>query len=186
MPQDWLNIGWKILMLRGVIAIVFGLVAIVAPITTAIAFVLLWGIWALADGIGSIVQGVQNDGEKSRWLLIGMGVISLLAAFVAITSPAMTAVTLTWILGFWLLIRGVFEFFGGFKATVAGPRWLLFLGAVLDVFLGALFIFNPGRSAIAVAVVLGITAVAWGAVFLAAGFLMRKEAKAISHEPAVS
>lgn len=184
MPQDWLNIGWKILMLRGVMAIIFGFIAILAPITAAIAFVLLWGIWALADGIGSFVQAFQNDGERSRWLHILMGVISLAAAFVAITSPGLTAVTLTWILGIWLLIRGAFEFAGAFGATIAGPRWLLFLGAVLDVVLGLLFILNPGRSAVALAVVLGITAVAWGAVFLTAGFLMRKEAKKATSEAA--
>jgi uncharacterized membrane protein HdeD (DUF308 family) len=186
MPQDWLNIGWKILMLRGVLAVIFGIIAMVAPITTAVAFVLLWGIWALADGIGSIAQGFQNDGERSRWLLFAMGAISLLAAGIAITNPVGTGVTLTWILGIWLMVRGAFELAGAFSATSAAPRGLLFLGAALDIVLGLLFFMNPGRSAVTIAVVLGITAVAWGFALLGVGFWMRREAKTLSEAAAVS
>ncbi len=186
MPQDWLNVGWKILMLRGALAVVFGIVAMVAPITTVVAFVLLWGIWALADGVGAIAQGLQNDGEKSRWLLFAMGAISLLAAAIAITNPVSTGVTLTWILGVWLLMRGAFELAGAFSATSAAPRGLLFLGAALDIALGLLFFLNPGRSAVTIAVVLGITAVAWGVALLGVGFWMRREASTLTEGAAVS
>ena len=61
MERDWYAVGWKMLLFRGVLGIVFGILAIAWPIETAIAFALLWGIWALADGVGSIVQAFQPE-----------------------------------------------------------------------------------------------------------------------------
>ncbi len=181
MPQDWLNAGWKFLIVRGVVAIVFGIVAISWPQSTAIAFALLWGVWALADGLGSLLQAFSPDSVGTpRWLLVVMGVIALLAGFFAVTSPAMTAVTLTWILGIWLLVRGAFELMAAFGSTTAVPRGLLYLGAALDLLLGVLFVANPGRGVIGIAVLLGLTAVAWGVVFVAVGFWVRREAKALT------
>jgi uncharacterized membrane protein HdeD (DUF308 family) len=175
MDRDWLNVSWKMLLVRGVIAIVFGIIAIAWPIETAIAFALLWGIWALVDGIGSLVQAFQPGATTgSRLLLIVMGVIALVAAFFAILSPGVAAVTLTWILGIWLIVRGVFELAGAFAASTSTPRWLLVLSALIDIVLGILFAANPGKGAVGIAVVLGIVAIAWGAAFIAAGFVMRK------------
>jgi len=77
MDRDWLTLGWKMLLVRGAIGIVFGILAIVWPIETAIAFALLWGIWALADGIGSIVQAFQPESKGNRVWLVVLGVIAL-------------------------------------------------------------------------------------------------------------
>ena len=60
MERDWFTLGWKMLLVRGAIGIVFGILAIAWPISTAIALALLWGIWALVDGIGSIVQTLSR------------------------------------------------------------------------------------------------------------------------------
>jgi uncharacterized membrane protein HdeD (DUF308 family) len=180
MDRDWLNTSWKMLIVRGVIAIIFGIIAIAWPIETAIAFALLWGIWALMDGIGSLVQAFQPGSTTgTRALLIVMGVIALIAAFFAILSPGVAAVTLTWILGIWLIVRGVFELAGAFAASTSTPRWLLILSAGIDILLGILFAANPGKGAVGIAVVLGIVAIAWGAAFIAAGFVVRKYADTI-------
>ena len=116
MERDWYAVGWKMLLFRGVLGILFGILAIAWPIETAIAFALLWGIWALADGVGSIVQAFQPDAKGRVWLVL-MGLIALIAAFFAIFSPGVAAVTLTWILGIWLIVRGVFEIVGAFTSS---------------------------------------------------------------------
>ena len=76
-----------------------------------------------------------------------MGALALIAAFYAIFRPAASAVALTWVLGIWLIVRGIFELVGAFASTVATPRWLLALGGVLSLLLGFLFTANPGTGA---------------------------------------
>ncbi|MET0912594.1 MAG: DUF308 domain-containing protein [Acidimicrobiales bacterium] len=175
MPKDWLTLSWKALVARGLVAIVFGIAAMVWPIETAVALALLWGVWALVEGVGSLAQAFQpGTSGWARFGLIAMGVIAFVAAFFAIFSPAVTAVTLTWILGIWLIVRGVFELVGAFATSTVVPRWLLVLGALVDFVLGVLFVANPGRAAVGVAFVLGLTALLWGVVFLVTGFIVRK------------
>ncbi|MFF0342131.1 HdeD family acid-resistance protein [Kribbella sp. NPDC004875] len=173
MERDWLTLGWKMLLVRGVLGIVFGVLAIVWPIHTAIALALLWGFWALADGIGSIVQAFQRESRGSRLWLVTLGVIALLAAFFAITSPGMTAATLTWILGIWLIVRGVFELAGAFSSQQVMPRWLLVVNGLLSLLIGVLFAARPGAGAVSIAVLLGISALVWGAVLIGVALSVR-------------
>jgi uncharacterized membrane protein HdeD (DUF308 family) len=176
MTHDWLNLSWKMLMVRGALAIVFGVLAIAWPIETAVALAFLFGVWALVDGAGSFAQAFEKNMPTSgRILLIVMGFAALIAAFFAIFSPAVAAVTLTWILGIWLIVRGAFEVFASFSASRDAPRWLLLVSAAVDVILGVLFVANPGTSAVAIAWVLGLTAVVWGVAFVAIGFVVRRD-----------
>jgi uncharacterized membrane protein HdeD (DUF308 family) len=181
MERDWLNVGWKMLLVRGVIAVLFGIVAIAWPISTAIALALLWGFWALFDGIGSLVQAFQPESRGGRVWLVIMGLIALVAAFFAIFSPAVTAVALTWILGIWLIVRGVFEAIGAFSSSSPLPRWLLLVGAALSLILGLLFVFNPGRAVVAIAVWLGVAAIIWGGVFVAMAIAIRHDLTSLEH-----
>jgi uncharacterized membrane protein HdeD (DUF308 family) len=181
MERDWLTLGWKMLLVRGAIGIVFGILAIVWPIHTAIALALLWGFWALTDGIGSIVQAFQPESRGSRLWLVALGVIALIAAFFAITSPGMAAATLTWILGIWLIVRGIFELAGAFSSQQVVPRWLLVLNGLLSILIGVLFAANPGAGAVSLAVVLGVTALVWGVVLIGVGFSVRRELSGPAH-----
>ncbi|HYU87038.1 MAG TPA: HdeD family acid-resistance protein [Kribbellaceae bacterium] len=178
MVRDWLSIGWKWVVARGLIAVVFGILAIAWPIDTAIALALLWGFWALVDGASSIAQAFQPESRGGRLWLVVMGVIALLAAFFAITSPGMTATTLTWILGIWLIVRGAFELVGAFSSTLMMPRWLLVLSAALSILIGIFFAANPGKGAVGIAVWIGIMALVWGAVLVGTGLAVRRELKA--------
>ncbi|HEY3006299.1 MAG TPA: HdeD family acid-resistance protein [Kribbellaceae bacterium] len=178
MVRDWLSIGWKWVVARGLIAIVFGILAIAWPIDTAVALALLWGFWALVDGASAIAQAFQPESRGGRLWLVVMGGIALLAAFFAITSPGLTAVTLTWILGIWLIVRGAFELVGAFSSTLMMPRWLLVLSAALSILIGIFFAANPGKGAVGIAVWIGIMALVWGAVLVGTGLAVRRELKA--------
>jgi uncharacterized membrane protein HdeD (DUF308 family) len=173
MERDWLTLGWKMLLVRGVIGIVFGIIAIVWPISTAIALAVLWGIWALVDGIGSFVQAFQRESRGSRLWLVVLGLIAVVAGFIAITSPGLTARALTWILGIWLIIRGIFELVGAVSNQRITPRWLLVVSGLLSLLIGILFAANPGAGAVSIAVLLGVTAVVWGVVLIAVALSVR-------------
>jgi uncharacterized membrane protein HdeD (DUF308 family) len=181
MARDWLTLGWKMLLVRGVLGIVFGIIAIAWPISTAIALALLWGFWALVDGIGSIVQAFQPDYQGSRLWLILLGVIALIAAFFAITSPGLTAKALTWILGIWLIVRGVFELVGAFSSRQVMPRWLLVVSGLLSLLIGVLFAANPGAGAVSIAVLLGVSALVWGVVLIAVALSVRRTHSGPAH-----
>ena len=105
-----------------------------------------------------------------------MGVIALVAAFFAIFSPGVAAKALTWILGIWLIVRGVFELIGAFtRKLTTTPRWLILLSAAFSVLLGILFVANPGAAVVGIAVFLGVVALMWGAVFVLGGLAARRE-----------
>jgi uncharacterized membrane protein HdeD (DUF308 family) len=175
MMDDWLSLAWKVLVARGVVGIVFGVVAVAWPGETAVAFVVLWGIWALVDGIGSLAEGFSSDPPGPRWIHLLMGAASIVVAFFAIFSPAMSAKTLTWLLGVWLIVRGLSELGAAVLGRGDRSRLLLVVGGAVDLVLGVLFAANPGRAAVGITVVLGLVAMLWGAVFLVIGLIVRSQ-----------
>ncbi len=174
MDRELFTSSWKMLVVRGAVGIVFGILAVVWPIETALALVLLWGFWALVEGISLLVEAFQSKTQGSRLGRALLGVITVIAAFLAIFSPGMTAQTLTWILGIWLIVRGVSEVVAAFSSYRLTPRWVLLVGAALSILLGVFFVANPGRGAVGIAVWLGLIALCWGLVFVVMGLLMRR------------
>ncbi|MEU4191650.1 DUF308 domain-containing protein [Kribbella sp. NPDC026611] len=172
-----LGAGWKVLTARGIIGVIFGVVAIVWPASTALALTILWGFWALAEGLGISVEAARSElfSPAGRLGLTLLGLLGIIAAFFAIFSPHVTAKTVTWILGIWLIVRGVLEMTAVFGSRLRTSRWMLVPGAALSVLLGLFFVLNPGRAAVGIAVLLGTIALAWGLVYLAAGQMARRE-----------
>ena len=175
MDREQFTSSWKMLVVRGAIGIVFGILAIAWPLETAIALMVLWGFWALLEGISLLVQAFQSKTQGSRLGRAVLGVVALIVAFFAIFSPSVTAETLTWLVGLWLIVRGVFEIFTAFSSYRLTPRWLLLVGAALSILLGGFFVANPGRGAVGIAVWLGLIALCWGVVFVVMGFMLRRE-----------
>ena len=178
MPKDLLTAAWKLLLLRGVIGIVLGIILVAWPQATIAVLMVLVGIWALIDGIGLAAQVFDKGAGTGQRVLFGvMALIALVVAMVAIFNPDKAASVITWLVGIWLLVRGLFELVGAFSSTVATPRWLLVLGALLDLVLGWLFVTHPGQSAKGIAVVIGILAIAWGVVFVVLALAARSATK---------
>ncbi len=178
MPKDLLTAAWKLLLLRGVIGIVLGIILVAWPQATIVVLMVLVGIWALIDGIGLAAQVFAKGAGTGQRVLFGvMALVALVVAMVAIFNPDKAASVITWLVGIWLLVRGLFELVGAFSSTVATPRWLLVLGALLDLVLGWLFVTHPGQSAKGIAVVIGILAIAWGVVFVVLALAARSATK---------
>lgn len=179
MNSSWLSATWRAMIVRGVIAIGIGILALIWPGLTVITLALVWGVWALVDGGMSIFQVFSSDasmGSRVGWGILGA--VAVIAGLFAIIRPGVTVVVLTWMLGIWLIVRGVVELVAAFSRTTAAPRWLLVVAAVVDALLGILFVANPGASALAVATVLGLFTVIWGIAVLFLGIVVRRELKA--------
>jgi len=173
MLENWLTLRWTTLLVRGAVGVVFGVVAIAWPDETVTVLVVLWGCWALLDGLVTIGSAADLRGSRAMVPVIIVGVLALVAAFFALTRPGLAATTLTWFLGVWLVIRGVSEIVGA--VGVSGPgRWVLVLSGVVDGILGVLFMANPGQAVLSIASVLGLFALVWGLIILAVAFAVRR------------
>jgi uncharacterized membrane protein HdeD (DUF308 family) len=174
--QSSLAPTWQMVVLRGVIGIVLGILALVWPISTALTLITLFGAWAFIDGASSLVQAFARPAPGLVRVALGvMGVLGVIAGIFAIFHPIKAAVTLTWFLGIWLIARGILGLVIAFGGSSMTPRWLIVVGAVVDFLLGLLFALNPGRGALGIATFLGIVALAWGVAYLVAGLTLRRE-----------
>ncbi len=174
--SDFLTWSWKLLLIQGIAAVIFGFVALFWPGITLLVLVLLWGAWALVDGVSMGIAAFRPGPGGQRVLFGIMAILGILAGFFAFFRPGLTAAALTWILGIWLIVRGIFELVGAFSSTRTQPRWLLILSAVIDIILGVLFVLHPVIGVLSIVWVLGIMAVIWGIVFIVLSLRVRKGA----------
>jgi uncharacterized membrane protein HdeD (DUF308 family) len=165
--------GWKFLVVQGVVAIVFGIIAMVWPIGTALALVVMWGIFALVDGIAAFIGAFQVEGGGRKTFYVVMGIVSIIAGIIAVTEPLYAAVALTWVLGIWLIVRAAFEAYAAFTVEEGGMRWLRVLGGVFFLVAGIIFVSRPAASAVGLALWLGFFALLAGIMFVVTGLVAR-------------
>lgn len=162
------------LIVRGVLAIILGIVALVWPMATLVALVLMWGIYAIADGVFALIGGFGPGLPGwQRIMVLAFAAISLMAGFFAIARPITGAVVLTWALGLWLVVRGAFDLVSAFQQTLPAPRWLVVTSGLLTLVAGLLVMANPGEATVALGWWLGFFALAWGVLMVAAGVAAR-------------
>jgi uncharacterized membrane protein HdeD (DUF308 family) len=176
--KNWLDDNWGMLLVRGIIAVLFGLAAMIWPGITAVALAVLWGIWALIEGVVDLVAAFQKGATGRGWK-ITFGVISILAGLIAIIHPFDVAVVLTWILGIWFIVAAIFQGVGAFASTRTQPRWMLLLSAVLSLVIGILFVAKPGVGVLSIVLWIGVVAIIWGIVLIIAAFSARRLGKEI-------
>lgn len=166
--------GWQVLVAQGVVATLVGLLAMVWPLATALAFVVLFGVFALLDGLFSLVSAFRSGVTGVlRGVLLASGALSVVAGLVAVLNPVYAAVALTWVLGVWLVVRGLLEAYAAVTTSAGSLRWLRLAAAALLVVAGALFVARPGAAALGIAVWLGLLSLLAGVSLVAAGLLVR-------------
>jgi uncharacterized membrane protein HdeD (DUF308 family) len=161
--------SWWTLLLRGIAAVAFGVLAFVWPGITLTALVFLWGAYALVDGAFAIVAGVKSHGESSRWwVLLLEGILGVLAGIVAFTIPGITALVLLLLIAAWAIITGAFEIAAAIQMRkyIRG-EWLLVLAGVCSILFGALLFLNPAAGALAVVWLIGAYAIVFGILLIA-------------------
>ena len=153
---------WWVIALRGVAAVLFGVLAFVWPGMTLAVLVLLFGAYALVDGVLAIVVAVR--GGTDHRLAMGLeGVVSVLAGLAAFVFPGLTALVLLYIIAFWAILTGVLEVVAAIRLRRAiTNEWGLIIGGVLSVLFGIVLIAAPGTGALAVVLLIGAYAVLFG------------------------
>jgi uncharacterized membrane protein HdeD (DUF308 family) len=169
---------WWALALRGAIAILFGLAALLRPGIALEALILLFGAYALVDGVFAIV-GIFGGtrGGTPRWLLLIEGVAGILAGLIAFVLPQLTALLLLYLIAAWAIITGIFEIATAIRLRneIRG-EWAVIAGGVLSVIFGViLIVVSPFAAILSLIWLIGIYAVAFGIMLLFAGFRVRSE-----------
>ena len=130
--------GSSSLIIRGIIGVIFGIVAFVWPGLTLAALVLLFGAYALLDGIADIAYGISGARSGGHsWALLLAGIVGIGAAIVTFLWPAITLLVLVMVIGIWAVIRGVLQLVAAVRLrNIISGEWLLVLSGVLSIALG--------------------------------------------------
>ena len=163
---------WWALALRGVIAVLFGLLTFFIPGITLISLVLLFGFYAILDGIFDIVSAMKAPGH--HWPLLVEGIVGIVAGLVTFMWPAITAMVLVYLIAFWAILTGLLEIMAGIRLReVIVNEMLLILMGVISTLFGILIIIFPGAGALAIIIWIGAYALVFGIILIALAFRLR-------------
>ena len=167
---------WWAVVLRGVAAVLFGLMALIWPGITVIVLVALFGAYALVDGIIGLGTAVFGGRERGRrgWLVVE-GIAGVLAGIFTFAWPGITALVLLWLIAAWALVTGVLEIVAAvrLRREIRG-EWLLALSGALSVLFGILLVVWPAAGALSVVFVIGIYAIVFGVALVGLGLRLRR------------
>jgi uncharacterized membrane protein HdeD (DUF308 family) len=179
MDIDALAHNWPVVMLRGFAAVLFGVVAFLAPGISLAALVLVFGAYAFADGILAIVTAVRRRGADRWWVLLLEGLAGVAVGLLTIMWPGITALTLLYLIAAWALVTGVLEIAAAIRLRkVITGEWLLALTGVASVLFGLLLVVAPGAGALAVVLWIGAYALVFGCLLIALSFRLRRWTRA--------
>ncbi|MCH4267738.1 MAG: HdeD family acid-resistance protein [Brevundimonas sp.] len=174
-----LHRSWWLLLLRGIAAVAFGVLTFIWPQISLVSLILVYGIYALVDGVLALIAAIRGGGFAPRWWLALGGVISILAAGVAFAWPGLTALVLVYLIGFWSILRGVLEIVGAIRLrNEIANEWSLGAAGVLSVIFGLILVFMPGAGALGLLWLIAAWAVLFGLLLIWVAFKVRTLAKA--------
>jgi uncharacterized membrane protein HdeD (DUF308 family) len=156
--------NWWLFTLRGVLGIIFGILALIFPGPTILSLVLLFSAYMLVDGIFGIISAVRAIRRKEdRWgLLIFEGLLDIATGAVAFLWPGLTVVAFVWLIAAWAIVSGGLMTAAGFRLNIEHGRWWLVLGGLLSLAYGVLLIITPLIGAVVLTWWLGAYALVFG------------------------
>jgi uncharacterized membrane protein HdeD (DUF308 family) len=171
--------NWWAFVLRGVLAILFGLIALFEPGITMLSLILVFAVYAVADGILAIVSAVRAARTGERWMWFALeGVVDIIAGTVAVTMPGLTVVVFITLLAIWAIVSGAFMLAAAFRLDADHGRWWLVLGSIASLAYGVLLLIAPMIGAVVLTWWIGAYAIVFGISLLAVAFRLRARFKA--------
>ena len=167
--------NWWAVVLRGVCAILFGLAAFVWPGITLAVLILLYGAYALADGVLAVIWSFMARGRDSfPWGVFLAGLAAIVAGLFAFLWPGLTALALLYLIAAWAIVRGIFEIIAAVHLRKEiEHEWLLGLSGLASIVLGVLLLAWPGVGVLAVLWWIGAFAIIFGVLTIALGLRLR-------------
>jgi uncharacterized membrane protein HdeD (DUF308 family) len=169
---------WIFAIIRGVLGIIFGLIALFAPIATAVVLAIVIGVWAIVDGVFDIVEAIRHRGSSSMALRIVLGAVSILFGILVLVWPGMSLGILVIFVGIWAIIIGVLQIMASVRhRAVPNSGWVWgIIGGALAILFGILVLIRPGTGLVSIIWIIGIWAIVWGITLIVLGVQLRKAA----------
>ena len=168
---------WWLLLLRGILAIIFGVLAFLWPGLTIIILTALFAAFALVDGIVALVVGIH-----ARWWMEALlGVLGIIAGILAFSFPHLTALTLLLIIAVWAIVRGIFEIAAAIQLRkVMANEWALIFAGVCSIIFGIILFARPAVGALAVVWIIGFWAFVLGIFEIMLSFKVRRHQQVLA------
>jgi uncharacterized membrane protein HdeD (DUF308 family) len=181
MLANMLSRAWWMILLRAVVAILFGIVIFARPGISLLSLVWAFGILVLADGISNIIMSIQGRNDHDDWwvFLLG-GIAGVLIGLLSLFNPGITALTLLFYIAIWAIATGFLEIGAAIRLRkeIEGEFWLGLAG-VASVAFGILLVARPGEGILTVLTLLGAYAIVLGVSLLFLAFRVRGFAKRV-------
>ncbi|WP_380873783.1 membrane protein [Sphingomonas sp. DBB INV C78] len=175
--------NWWAFAVRGLLGVLFGVVALTFPGATMLSIVWLFGAYAIADGIFAIIGAVRSARAGEQWGSLALGgVVDIGAGIVAFLWPGLTVVVFVLLIAVWALVSGAFMLAAAAKVDADHGRWWLILGGVASLAYGALLLIAPMTGALVLTWWIGAYAIVLGVAFIFLAFRLRARLKRWSGE----
>jgi uncharacterized membrane protein HdeD (DUF308 family) len=178
-PLQLLSRNWGLVLFRGILAILFGIMAFAWPLLTLAVLVILYGAYVLVDGILALVVAIKGGTPAPRGWLIFVGILGIAAGLAVMFWPGLSALALLLFIGVTAVVRGLFEIIGAIALRKEiNDEWFHVLSGIVSIAFGLVMIFFPGGGAIAMIWVIAFYAIAFGILLTILAFRLRKHARA--------
>jgi len=162
---------WWAFAIRGLLGVLFGIGTMLWPDITLKIVLIFFGVYCLIDGVTAFAMAFS----EKRWWYILEGLVSVAAGIIVFAWPGVTVVTIMWIIGFWAIVRGVWQILAAIQLRKEiDNEWMLILGGIVSVLFGALVVVRPGAGILAMTWVLGVYALLFGIFLIVLGFRLHK------------
>ena len=170
-----LSQNWWLVLLRGVLAILFGLSAIIWPGLTWLTLIVLFGVYAIVDGLIALWTGFSRTRESPRWWTFLLeGFLNIGAGVVALIWPDLATLVLIYMIAFWAVFTGILEIVGAIRLrNEITNEWFLALGGVLSIGLGLLLFLQPAAGTLAIIWMIAGYALVFGILLVTLGIRLR-------------
>jgi uncharacterized membrane protein HdeD (DUF308 family) len=167
---------WRVIMVRGVAALAFGVLTIIWPGITLWALVVLFGSYVLVDGVFTLLDVARNApaARTHRALRVLDGVVGIGVGVVTFVWPAITALALLFLIAVWGLVAGAVRIWLAVEARDVIPDpWISAFGGVLSIAFAILLLITPGAGALVITWLIGWFAIVFGVVLFAEAWHLR-------------
>jgi uncharacterized membrane protein HdeD (DUF308 family) len=173
--------NWKWIALRGVAGVIFGVLTFINPAISLASLVLVFGAYALADGVFTVIAAITNRRGERHWVAVLFGGIAGIAiGLLTFLMPGVTTLVLLYFIAAWAIVTGGAEIATAIRLRkVITGEWLLILAGVLSVLFGVVLILFPGAGALTVVLWIGAYALVFGIMMIALSLRLRSWGKLV-------
>jgi uncharacterized membrane protein HdeD (DUF308 family) len=165
---------WWVFLIGGIAAVVFGVLALMKPVTAWLVVSLFFAASVLVDGVFNIVGSVQHRAKDGWWIMLLIGVLGVVVGGFALLNPPVSMMAFLYLVAIQAIMLGVFLIMLGYKVRAATEReWILYLTGALSVLFGIMVIANPAAGSLSVITLIAMWALVTGALKIIFAFRVR-------------